>query len=267
MIRLNIAWMVDYNGKAVAVENHMQSGEIGENLLDEYAVITAYEYGNISNRTRYCKEARIVALYILTLPYSADDWYNMIEKNTYFDFQEEVKKIIEPCNQRKFLEVLRLSEFKMSASKALDILYEVGLDPEDQNPPRLKEAFDSLTALFQQDMMRVRAGGLTNSLVRGAKELYFRIPDTTPEKWYQGISTFIWDHPQYAGFEMFIYSDINGNKQLIKKYASCKEYLDLHSSRQVSSVKIRKLNNCYRRTSYYYKLFKTMIDDLRGQLR
>lgn len=258
----SIAWMCDRNGIAIGVDNHMQSGEFGEDLVDEWGVVTAYAYGIDSNQPEYCEDARIVAYWILTNAY-INDW-DEIPANASWNWIDIISETVDSDNIEAFKAIIKVSKFTETANDVYNRLIDLGLDPEDgRNSDILKSALRELTTLFQRLMMRVRAGGLTNSTERGAKELYFRIPDTKPEQWYAGIANFIWDHPEYASFECYIYSDINGIKTPLKEFATCKEYLDLHSSRQNDKRKIQKFNSCYRQGNYYYDRFLAKVNKYR----
>lgn len=254
----SIAWMVDHDGIAIGVDNHMQSGESGEDLLDEWGVVTAYAYGQESNQYEYCWAAKVIAYWIITSPYQSE-WEEMPTKDKW-DWNKAITDTVDVDNVRKFQTILEVPSFTETAGDAYGRLLDLGLDPEEgRNADALQKALSLLTTLFQRLMMRVRAGGLTNSLERGAKELYFRIPDTNPESWYKGIANFIWEHSEYAGFECYIYSDIAGDKKLIKEYKDCKEFLELHSSKKVTESQRKKLNSCYRQSAYYYGLFQDKV--------
>lgn len=255
----SIAWMCDRNGIAIGVDNHMQSGEFGEDLIDEWGIVTAYAYGIESNQHEYCEYAKVVAYWLLTCAY-IDDW-DEIPANEAWDWISIINETVDYDNREAFKAILQLSRFTEPASDAYNRLLDLGLDPEEgRESATLQEALRELTTLFQRLMMRVRAGGLTNSTERGAKELYFRIPDTKLEQWYTGISNFIWDHPEYAGFECYIYSDINGIKTPLKEFSTCKEYLTLHSGRQNNRRKLLKLDSCYRQSAYYYQQFLAKVN-------
>ena len=258
----SIAWMCDQNGVAIGVDNHMQSGEFGEDLVDEWGVVTAYAFGIESNQSEYCEYAKIVAYWILTCAY-LNDWDD-IPANEPWDWTAVIAETVDHDNIEAFKAILQLPKFTETAGDVYDHLLDLGLDPDEgRHAVALVEALRALTTLFQRLMMRVRAGGLTNSTERGAKELYFRIPDTKPEQWYTGIANFIWDHPEYAAFECYIYSDINGTKTPLKEFATCKEYLDLHSSRQNNKRKLLKFNSCFRQSAYYYQQFLSKVDRYR----
>lgn len=260
----SIAWMCDQNGVAIGVDNHMQSGEFGEDLVDEWGIVTAYAYGIESNQPEYCKAAKIVAYWVLTCAY-LNDW-DEIPANEPWDWIAVIAETVDHDNIEAFKAMLQLPKFTETAGDVYERLVNLGLDPDDgRNSITLQNAFHELTTLFQRLMMRVRAGGLTNSTERGAKELYFRIPDTKPEQWYTGIANFIWDHPEYASFECYIYSDINGLKTPLKEFSTCKEYLDLHSSKQTNRRKLLKLDSCYRQSAYYYQQFLAKVDRYRRQ--
>jgi len=254
----SIAWMVDHNGNAVGVDNHMQSGESGLDLLDEWGVVTAYEYGVNTNRYEYTQAAKVLAYYIVTEPFAAD--WDDLKASDEWDWEAAVKSAVDASNVRKFLKILGLPKFKESAGDAMSRILDMGVDPDGSpETEAIQDAMQSLTLLFQRLMMRVRAGGLTNSLERGAKELYFRVPDMDPSAWKTGIANFIWDHPEYAGFECYIYSDIGGEKKPLEEYADCKQFLEMNSSRQCDSRKVQKFNSCYRQSGYFYKLFQMKV--------
>lgn len=261
---VSIAWMVDRDGNAIGVDNHMQSGDVGENAVDEWAITTAYKYGLKTSQNEYCKAAKILAYWDITSAITLMDAWDDFSGKDVWDWKAQIdESLVDTENKKFFLEMLGLSTFKETVNDAYGRLLDLGLDPEDgRNSPVLKEAIQTLSLLFNRLMMRVRAGGLTNSLVTGAKELYFRIPDTNISAWRRAICNFIWDNPEYSSYECLVYSDINGIKTPLESYTDCKEFVDLHSSRRPTGFKMQKFNSCYKHGAYYYELFKDKLSKM-----
>ena len=251
------AWMVDKDGIAIEIEAHVQAGEEAISQLDEYAICVLDEYiqktgdERLNNARKQIIEEQVIGdIYAC---YQEDD---EIEPELQGDNEYEIDlykwvvtgKLLE-SEQAEDIYMKYLQQFDRSVDlNTLLEYYENNVEGDDG----IKYAH----MLFDRYFMIVRAGGLKNHTVEGNHEIYFRIPDTKPEAWYRAISNFMWDHPEYAGYKLNIYAELNAaNPKFIEDYESGKEYLDLHSSRKMrTNRQILKLNSFYRRE--YFRKYK-----------
>ena len=251
------AWMVDKDGIAIEIEAHVQAGEEAISQLDEYAICVLDEYiqktgdERLDNALKQIIEEQVIGdIYAC---YQEDD---EVEPELQGDNEYEIDlykwvvtgKLLE-SKQAEDIYMKYLQQFGRSVDlNTLLEYYENNVEGDDG----IKYAH----MLFDRYFMRVRAGGLKNHTVKGNHEIYFRIPDTKPEAWYRAISNFMWDHPEYAGYKLNIYAELNAaNPKFIEDYESGKEYLDLHSSRKMrTNRQILKLNSFYRRE--YFRKYK-----------
>lgn len=232
------AWMVDWTGLAVPVENHVQKGEPVESQLDEYGIACALRYGKLSHSSEYYNAAAVLVWEELLDNLTVDDMQDEI------DVEEELSYILEPENVPLYPEALQLPEFIMTVEELLSIYQNRRIEQQ------VDEARRSLRTLFERLMMRVRVGGVINTTSAGSTDIYFRIPDSVVNGWYSAIGNFLYDHPQYAGFTVHIYeeADTAGDRRELESYTDAKEFLDLHSSHcVVSEYKSKRLNSAYKR--------------------
>lgn len=239
------AWMVDYTGLAVPIENHVQKGEPVESQLDEYGIACALRYGELSHNSEYYQAAAVLAWDAFLDELTVDSLDDMV------DVTRELEYTLEPENITLFLKALGLSNTKLTAKELLDIYEERGIDA------KIDSSIRSIRTLFERLMMRVRVGGVINTPSSGTTDIYFRIPDNKADAWYKGICNFLYDHPQYAGFTLHIYeeADTAGERREMETYTDGKEFLDLHSSKSPESFAARRLNAAYRRKDTYARRF------------
>lgn len=243
------AWMVDYTGLAVPIENHVQKGEDIDSQLDEYGIACALRYADLANSTEY-KEAAAALVWDEFLDNLTVDGLDEI-----VDVEEELSYILEPENVPLYLKALALPEFKLPASEILDIYESREIDS------KIPDARRSLHTLFERMMMRVRVGGVINTPSSGTTDIYFRIPDSRANGWYTAIGNFLYDHPQYAGFTLHIYeeADTAGDRRELESYIDGKEFLDLHASRNPESFSARRLAAAYKKRAAYAIRFKAAL--------
>ena len=231
-----VAWMADKDGNAVPIENHVQKGEAIESQLDEYGLVCALRYAKLVNDKEYYDAACTLIMGEVAESLYIDDLDDTI------DLEEEIKELCEPSNVLIYLEALQLPKFQMTAREFVNIYKKRGIKS------KAKQAGNSLHTLFERCMMRIRVGGIINTSKSGSTDIYFRIPDSVTSGWYTGIANFLYDHPQYAGFEMHIYEEANtaGSRRELESYSTAKQFLDLKSCK-APEFKSKRLNSAYRR--------------------
>ena len=237
----SVAWMVDHNGNSIEVEAHVQAGEDRESQLDEFGLCMFLRYATkYGFQSTYQDAATCVQEEVLggILEYEEDD------EDGQFDVKLYVQDTVTPENVNLYLQALQLPSFKLSIDTIERLYQSRGIE---QTAEKSKTA---LKTLVDRMMMRVRVGGIINTPKGGPDEIYFRIPDVKPDAWYGAIATFIWDNPQFAGYELFIYSETGGSNARVKleEYNSSKEFLELKASKQTTSHFLQKrLNAAYQK--------------------
>lgn len=234
------AWMVDKTGVAIPVENHVQKGEGMEDQLDEYGIVVAFKYAQEVNDSEYYEAACVLA---------QEDIFNNLyfdEEDEIIDFQKEIDWLVDKANKQVYLKALQLPSFVMSAKDVINLYSQRGIDNKVEGARR------TLHTLFERLMMRVRVGGVINTTSKGNTDIYFRIPDSTPNGWYTGIANFLYDHPQYVGFTLHIYeeADTAGSRHELESYTDGGEFIDLHASKAPSVYKANRLNSARKRKAF-----------------
>ena len=230
------AWMVDYTGLAVPIENHVQKGEPIANQLDEYGIACAIRYADLANNTEYKQAAEILAWNDFLDNLTADSINDLI------DVEEELSLLLESENVPLYLKVMKLPKLQLTVKELLDIY-------TSRNYGKKTEAAErSIHTLFERLMMRVRVGGVINTPSTGTTDIYFRIPDSRANGWYSAIGNFLYDHPQYVGFTLHVYeeADTAAQRRELESYTDGKEFLDLHASRKSESYAARRIESAYR---------------------
>ena len=238
----SLAWMVDRDGYAISIENHVQKGDPAAFQLDEYALCCAYQYGMETNQQDYVEAAKTLM------------WEDIVQSMNLFDrkvtpatstvdIKKEVETLCEPYNVKTYLTAMGLHEFVVPISELVD-MYDENVDDN-----KLKAASAHLHTLYERLMMRVRVGGLTNSTGGGMNEIYFRIPDTDATRWYRAIGNFIYDHPEYSGFELYIYQEAYNasTRKKMEEYQDAKQFLDIRCCKAPTSIKASRLESFYKR--------------------
>lgn len=243
------AWMVDKNGIAVPVENHVQKGEPVEEQLDVYGLVVALHYGEITGDREYYQAAATLI---------QDEVFNLVDigdEDSIIDLEEEVKWLVEPCHVCDYLKALQLSSFKISGKELIALYLSRDLKY------KVEDARRTLRTLFERLMMRVRVGGVINT-VSGNTDIYFRIPDSTPNGWYTAIGNFLYDHPQYIGFTLHIYEESGsvGSRKELESYTDGGEFIDLHSSKAPTPHKGRRLTSSRKRKTLLNARFLNHVE-------
>lgn len=239
------AWMVDQDGYAVPVDNHVQKGEDPESQLDEGGIACALRYAKMIRDKRYYVAAAVLAQEEVFLMISFDELTDKI------DLEEEVRWLVEPQNVQLYLEALNVPSFQMTAEEVIELYKERHIE-ENADKARLL-----LHTLYERLMMRVRVGGLINTSSYGTTDIYFRIPDTQVNGWYTAIGNFLYDYPQYSGFTLHIYqeADTAAERRELESYTDSKQFLDIHACRARYSYKEERLNAAYKRKQLMRKRF------------
>lgn len=245
------AWMVDKDGNAVPIDNHVQKGEDIESQLDEGGIACALRYSKLVGDKQYYQAACILAqeeIFSSALRYEPDEVVNL---------EEEISYLVEPRNAALYKEALRVSRFK-ATTQEIAYLYK-----KRKIAAKADRARQVLHTLYERLMMRVRVGGLINTSVSGSTDIYFRIPDTQVNGWYTAIGNFLYDHPQYAGFTLHIYeeADTASARKELESYTDGREFLDLHASRDPDSFKARRLDSSYKRSELLKQRFLNSLRD------
>lgn len=243
-----VAWMVDKEGNAVPIDNHVQKGEDKVQQLDEGGIACALRYAKLIGDNDYYEAAAVLAQVEVFGETDFDDLDEVV------DLEETVDWLIDPANKSVYLEALQVPSFEMTARELVDLYKARNLDS------RVDQARNQLHTLFERRMMRVRVGGIINTTTHGSTDIYFRIPDSVANGWYTGIGNFLYDHPQYAGFELHIYEEADnaGSRKELESYTDGKEFLDLHASR-VSIRKQQRLDSAYKRADLYKQQFRLFL--------
>ena len=250
----SLAWMVDRDGYAISIENHVQKGDPAIFQLDEYALCCAYQYGMETGQQDYVDAAKTLM------------WEDIVQGMNLFeqlglpgyeevDIKAEVEALCETYNVKTYLQALGLHEFVMPVGEFVD-MYDEHVDDA-----KLEQASKHLHTLYERLMMRVRVGGLTNSTGGGMNEIYFRIPDTHAEGWYRAIGNFLYDHPQFSGFELYIYQEAYNasTRTKIEEYQDAKQFLDLKCCKAQTTLKASRFNSFYKRKNRINKEFCEFI--------
>lgn len=236
----NLAWMVDKDGVAVPINTHVQKQDDGGLILDEYGLACAMQYAEMTNDSEYYAAVRTIILCQFFEYLDAWLTYGQHDESDKVNFDEVLSGIEDPNNRKMQIKALQLPDLTMSAGDILDMIY-------DQEPFRnMEKAMSTLHTLFDRRMMRVRVGGIIEST--GSADIYFRIPDSIANGWYTGIGNFLYDHPQYADFQLHIYEETNNanNRRELESYSTVSEFLDIKSSRSVPKFKKDRLNSAFK---------------------
>lgn len=252
MAKFTKAWMADDKGNSVEIDAHMQAGEDAEDQVDEYAFYMLDKYVQKVHDSEL-EWALNIAIQDAILGDIAQvyDYGDEVEPDLQGSDPESIRVdqyVADLVERENVYPILRhLGNFS-GESDLNDLLSYY----EDNVADYAEEAMRYIHMRLDRTFMRVRVGGLKDHEITGAHEINFRVPDTRPESWYKAISNFLADHPNYIGYELFIYSElVADNPILMEEFNSGMEFMDLKASRTLYTPRqLHKLDSAYRRDRF-----------------